>query len=92
VGKTSNAVHRHWAACYLLPMEPSNPLLVPTFITSLTNAQRGVRISACDCLAEMGPAAQAAVPALRRSATPYEPDPEVRTRAGFALAKIAPGG
>jgi HEAT repeat protein len=79
---------RHWAAVYLLEMGQTNPLLMSTFINSLTNSQPGLRMSACSCLGQIGPRAADAIPALRNAL--QDPDPEVRRRAKLALQRIEP--
>jgi HEAT repeat protein len=88
LGESQDAHGRHWAACYLLEMGQSDPLLIPTFISSLTNRQTGVRMSACACLGQIGHPASAAVPALLTAL--QDADGEVRRRAKIALTTIDP--
>jgi len=85
---TQDAVRRHWAACYLLEMGKSDPLLTVIFMNSLTNGQPGVRMSACSCLGRIGPSAAAAIPSLRNAL--HDPQAEVRRRAEMALRAIDP--
>jgi HEAT repeat protein len=86
--RQADARHRHWAACYLWEMRQADPLLIPTFIDSLTNRQAGIRMSACSCLGQIGPPATAAIPALRQAL--QDVDSEVRRRAKSALTRIDP--
>jgi HEAT repeat protein len=59
------------------------------FIQALRHQDADVRISAALALARIGPAAQAAVPALTE--TLQDHDADVRRKAAFALGFIGPG-
>jgi HEAT repeat protein len=79
---------RHWAAVYLLRMGHADPLLIPTFIGSLTSGQRDLRVSAGACLRQIGPPAADAVPALFQAV--QSTDLEVSQSARQALRRIKP--
>jgi hypothetical protein len=62
---------------------------VPLLIKSLSSRDLSVRYSAAEVLARIGPAAEAAIPALRRL---VGFDPQPGERAGEALARIGSAG
>jgi hypothetical protein len=62
---------------------------VPILIRLLTTQHDFLRLRAAECLASLGPAARASVPALERALTDRSAD--VQAAARSALLKIAPG-
>jgi HEAT repeat protein len=61
---------------------------VPELITLLSNPDEGSRNSACIALRGIGPAAKAALPALRNSLS--DPSKDVRQFAELAIKSIQP--
>jgi HEAT repeat protein len=83
-----NAKDRHWAAVYLHKIQPDDAELIPVFIGSLTNADRGIRISAAYSLLQYGSAAKMAVPALQQVLDDSNAD--MRRAAQEAIRQIDP--
>jgi HEAT repeat protein len=83
-----NARDRHWAAVYLHEMDPKNTDIIPVFISSLTNEETGIRISAAYSLLQCGSDAKVAVPALQKALD--DVDADVRNAARNALGTIDP--
>ena len=83
---TTDVSARHWAACYLMRTGRKNHALIDTFICSLCSNESRLQMSACACLAQIGPAASAAIPTLRRLR--FANDGEVRRSATSALARV----
>ena len=78
-----------WAMCRIGPEGRAEAAaLVPQLIVQLTDQTPNTRRFAADVLAEIGPAAEAALPAL--SAATEDQDPAVRRAAGRALEAIKP--
>ena len=94
-----NEAARRWALAHGLGLRAlqdlaraglaRGPACVPALVGSLSSAQDSIRASAAFALGKIGPAARAAVPALRENLR--RPDPIVRLASIRALLQIQPG-
>ncbi len=81
-----DSAQAHVVAHDLLMMNDTNAAFVSCLIHSLTNGDAADRAIVCSYLGQIGPAASAAIPALREAL--QDKAPEVRRRADVALSAI----